>query len=254
MTQHLSTETQGATRILRFNRPDRKNAVTQAMYGALREQLDLARDDAAVRVVLLTGTPGCFSSGNDVADFLSAPPMSGPDNPVLRYMQALADFPKPVVAAIAGPCIGVAATTLLHCDLVLAAQTTRLQFPFVKLGICLEFASSLLMPQLMGHARASELLLLGEPFGSEKAREVGLVNEVVPDEQLEAQALALCAKLAALPPQALRTSKALLKRPQREAVQQTLLAEGAALQKLLSGPEAAEAIGAFLQKRAPVFR
>lgn len=253
MSENITTETQDRVRIIRIARPERKNALTQEMYSGLSEALDAASADDAVRAVLLAGSEGCFSSGNDIASFLSAPPLDGESNPVRRFMLSLAGCPKPVVAAVVGPAIGVGATLLLHCDLVYAGAGARLHFPFVNLGICPEFASSYILPRLAGHQRAAELILLGEPFDAGKALELGLVNEILPDAGVEARALERAHTLAAKPPQALRTAKSLLKRWDADRVPAIIDEEGAELGVLLKGPEAAEAITAFSEKRAPDF-
>lgn len=250
---HILVEQRDGLALIRYNRPEKKNALTQMMYVQLCEALDAAREADAVRCVLLSGTPGCFSSGNDVADFMSAPPLAGPDNPVLRYMRALSEFPKPVIAAVQGPAVGVAATTLLHCDLVYAGAGARFQFPFVNLGICLEFAASLLLPATMGPQRAAELILFGDAFDAAKAREYGMVNEILDDDAVEAYALDRALRLARAAPDSLRTAKRLLRKATQAAVQQAIIDEGRELTRLLRGPEASEAISAFLQKRKPDF-
>ena len=168
MSEHILVEREGGLLTLRLNRVDKKNALTRAMYNRMAEVLDAANADRTVRVVLITGGPECFTSGNDVADFLQAPP-TGMDSPVFQFMRALFDFEKPVVAAVAGPAVGIGTTLLLHCDLVYVSRDAKLRTPFVNLGLCPEFGSSLLLPQLLGPARAAEVLLLGEPFTGAQA-------------------------------------------------------------------------------------
>lgn len=251
-TDHIVTELQHGVLTLRFNRLDKKNAVTQAMYTALADALENARNDSAVRVVLFAGDPTCFCSGNDILDFLNMPP-AGTDSPVARFMKAVSTFTKPAVAAPAGIAVGIGVTLLLHCDLIYLGEQTKLNMPFVSLGICPELGSTYILPRLMGHPRASELLLLGEGFSAQKALEYGLVNSLHPNAEVEAYAREKALKLAALPPNAIRTTKALLKRwtgaTQAEAVQ----VEVDHFIPMLKQPEALEAFGAFVQKRKPDF-
>lgn len=245
-----------AERILtiRLNRADKKNALTQAMYTAMAEALDQARADAEVRVVLFAGDVEAFSAGNDMQDFLKTPPATTlADSPVGRFMYALAGFPKPVVAAVNGFAIGIGVTLLLHSDLVYAGEKARLQLPFVNIGICAEYASSLLMPRIMGHVRAAELLLLGEPFSAAKAKEYGIVNEVLPVDQVEAHARQQALKLAAQPPNAVRVTKMLMKRWTEKEVMEALPLEASHFVPMLKQPEALEALTAFVQKRKPDF-
>lgn len=237
---------------LRFNRPEKKNALTLAMYSALADALDAARDDSGVRVVMLAGAGDSFTSGNDVQDFLKSPP-SGENSPVARFMVALAEFPKPVVAVVKGHAVGIGTTLLLHCDLIYAAESARLQMPFVNIGICPEFASSYLLPKLIGHARACELLLFGEPFSAEQARTLGLVNAVLPDTDVEARASSRAHKLAAQAPNALRVTKRLLRHWDRERIRQAIRYEAEHFLPMLRQGEALEALTAFTEKRPPDF-
>ena len=237
---------------LQFNRPEKKNALNLAMYGALAEELLRADGDDAVRVIMLTGNPECFTSGNDLADFLTSPP-SGGDSPVFRFLQAISTARKPLVAAVSGLAVGVGVTMLLHCELVFAATGATFQMPFVNLGLCPEAGSTLLLPRMMGHQRAAELLLLGEAFGAEVAREVGIVNQICPDAELLATARARALQLAAQPAAAVRLAKALLKRECATAVQETILEEGRLFMERLKSPEAAEALLAFMERRKPDF-
>lgn len=252
MTQHVLSELQDRVLTIRFNRPDKKNALTTEMYVAFTEALQRAEADPEVRVILIAGSNDCFTSGNDLVDFLQRPPV-GEDSPVARFMNALATAKKPVVAACNGIAIGVGTTLLLHCDLVYAGAQTRFHLTFVNIGICPEFASSYLMPRMMGHQKAAELLLLAEPFGADKARAAGFVNEVLPNDQTEARAREAALKLAAQPPSALRTSKALLKGWREETITDAIRIEAAKFIPMLGMPEAREAMGAFMQKRKPDF-
>ena len=236
---------------IRFDRPKRKNALTQEMYRLAAEALAEAESDPAVRAVLFSGAGGVFTSGNDLQDFAQSPPTS-PDTPVLRFLQALVGAGKPLVAAVEGPAVGIGTTMLLHCDLVYAAPSARFRLPFVNLGLCPEGASSLLLPRMMGHARAAELLLLGEAFSATHAHEVGIVTAVVEDDVL-AHARARVQELAALAPAAVRATKALMKRADAGAVEEALHGEAEVFLARLRSPEAAEAFKAFFERRAPDF-
>lgn len=251
-TEHIVTELQDRILTIRFNRLDKKNALTTEMYSGLTEALLQGERDPQVRVLLIAGSSDCFTSGNDLADFLQRPPV-GEDSPVARFMRTLAAVKKPVVAAVNGIAVGVGTTLLLHCDLVYAGAKTRFHMPFVGIGICPEFASTYIMPRLMGHQRAAELMLLAEPFDAAKALEVGIVNAVLPNEQTEARAREAALKLAAQPPAALRTSKALLKRWREDVVMEAIRVEADEFIPMLGRPEAREAMSAFMQKRKPDF-
>ncbi|MFT4046594.1 MAG: enoyl-CoA hydratase [Solimonas sp.] len=251
-TEHIVTELQDRVLTIRFNRPDKKNAVSAIMYGALADAFAGASANPDVRAVLLTGTGDCFCSGNDLGDFLNASD-NAVGEAVGRFMRAMVDCSKPIVAAVTGPAIGIGTTVLLHCDLIYAGEKTRFQMPFVNIGICPEFASSLMAPAIMGHARAAELILLGEMFSAPRAREYGLVNDVLPDAEVRTHARAQALKLAAQPPGAVRTSKALLKRWTREQVKEAIGVEINHFMPMLKQPEALEALNAFMQKRKPDF-
>lgn len=240
---------QGIMRIA-IHRPEKKNALTVAMYAALTDAIQDAERDAGIRVLLLHGSQGCFTSGNDLKDFLNSPP-SGQESPVFRFMGVLGQARIPIVAAVQGPAVGIGTTMLLHCDLVYAGVGARFQLPFVNLGLCPEAASSYLLPLLAGHQRAAELLFLGEPFGAEKAREIGLVNGVCADTEVLDQALAQAHKLAAKPPASLRLTKALLKQAHARAIQETMAEEARLFVERLASPEAGAAIAAFFDRRKP---
>jgi enoyl-CoA hydratase/carnithine racemase len=241
--------------ILRFNRADKKNAITQAMYAALADAINAAAADPAVRVLVIAGGPEAFTAGNDMVDFMKVATKGGGggDSPVIRFMNALAAFPKPVIAAVNGLAIGVGVTLLLHCDLIYAGQSARFTMPFVNIGIVPEYASTYLMPRIMGHARAMEMVLFGEPFTASHALECGLLNEVLADDQVETRALERARKLAQQPPNAMRTAKRLMKRWTDNTVAEAIPLEAFHFVPMLSMPEAQEAIGAFLAKRKPDF-
>lgn len=250
--QHILTERKDRILTVRFNRPDKKNALTQAMYAELAQIFESVKDDKDIRVVLLAGQADCFSAGNDMKDFLAAPGTAA-HNPTIRFMVALAECPKPVIAACSGIAVGVGVTLLLHCDLVYCGEQTKLSMPFVSLGIRPEYASSYLLPRLMGHVRACELLLLGEPFTAQKAYEYGMVNALFPNAEVEARAREKALVMAQLPPNTLRATKALLKHWRADLVKGAIPFELGEVAKSLTHPEAMESITAFMQKRKPDF-
>ncbi|WP_038214506.1 enoyl-CoA hydratase [Xenophilus azovorans] len=248
----ILVHTEAGVMTLTFNRVDKKNSITSAMYAALADALAQAKDDAAVRVVLIQGDATIFSAGNDIGDFLNQPP-AGQDSPVFRFLRGIAQFPKPIVAAVCGPAVGIGTTLLFHCDLVYAGDNAAFSMPFVNLGLCPEAASSLLAPQMFGHHRAAEALLLGEPFMAEAALEVGLVNRVVPPTECNAVAQQQARKLAAKPLSALIETKRLMKGGQQAAVLARMDEEGASFGRMLREPAAREAFTAFMEKRKPDF-
>ena len=242
----------GAVLQLGFHRPERRNAITAAMYSALAEGLRQAAADPATKVVVLHGTPQAFTAGNDLGDFLNNPP-AGDDAPVMRFLGAIVAFPKPLVAAVNGPAVGVGTTMLLHCDLVYAGDEAQFSLPFASLGLCPEGGSSMLLPALAGYARAAEKLLLGEPFDAQEAREMGLVNKVLPSAQVLEFALARAQLLARQPVASLLETKRLLRAPLAAQVAQAMKDEGASFRRMLTEPAAREAFSAFLEKRKPDF-
>lgn len=237
---------------LTMNRPDKKNALNLAMYAALAAGIRGAASDDAVRVILITGSDDCFTSGNDLADFLGAPP-TGMDSPVMQFLLAISEARKPLVAAVNGAAVGVGVTMLLHCDLVYAGSSATMQMPFVNLGLCPEAGSTLLLPRLMGHQRAAELLLLGETFSADKACGLGIVTAVCADADVLPHARARALQLAAQPAVAVRLAKALLKREYAAMLQETIVEEAAQFMARLKSPEATEALQAFMQRRKPDF-
>ncbi|MBZ6070790.1 enoyl-CoA hydratase-related protein [Aeromonas schubertii] len=247
MEQVIKRHCQEGVLTLTLTRPEKRNALNTRMYQELTLSLQGAKEDEAIRVVLLQGDEHCFTAGNDLADFLGKESL-GEDDPILTFLHTLADFPKPVVVAAAGPAVGIGTTLLLHCDLVCLADNARLCLPFVDLGLVPEFASSLLLPRAVGHLRASELLLLGAPFGAAEAQAMGLANRVVPATELLATARALATALAAKPPRALQQSKALLKQELRQAVHFTIDMEARAFALALQGEEAQQRIASRLAR------
>ncbi|WIF68820.1 enoyl-CoA hydratase [Metapseudomonas otitidis] len=253
MSEHIHLERNQGLLTLRMDREDKKNALTRAMYGALADALDAADEDRSVRAVLITGSETCFTSGNDVADFIQAPP-SGLDSEVFRFMKALFDFSKPVVAAVSGPAVGIGTTLLLHCDLVYVARDAKLKMPFVNLGLCPEYGSSLILPRLLGHARAAELLLLGEAFTGEQAAAWGIANEALADGAATlARAREMAQRFEQLAPSAVAVSKRLMREPGREELRRVIMEEGELFGQRLRTPEAIEALSAFMQRRKPDF-
>ncbi|MDP3613123.1 MAG: enoyl-CoA hydratase, partial [Rubrivivax sp.] len=235
---------------------EKKNALTVAMYQAMSDALHAAKADKAVRAVLITGQPGVFTSGNDIEDFMTRAPGQGSEamnSPVFLFMRALMECDKPVVAAVTGAAIGIGTTMLLHCDFVYVSDEARLAMPFVALGLVPEFGSSLLVPQLMGHRRAAEKLLMGDPFTPEQAVECGIANAVLPASEVVNHARRMAERFNALPPGAVREAKQLMRGPQQEELLKTIATEGALFAKRLKSPEAMEAFQAFFQKRKPDF-
>lgn len=253
----IRTATIDGVATIEIARPEKKNALTIAMYQAMADALWAASVDAAVRAVLITGQPGIFTSGNDLEDFMKQPPGAGGDgfekSAVAKFMVALLDCPKPVVAAVTGAAIGIGTTMLMHCDFVYVADDARLAMPFVSLGLVPEFGSSLLIPQLMGQRRGAEKLMLGEPFGAEEAVECGLANAVLPASEVVHHARRIAARFNALPPSAVQESKRLMLAPHREQLRAVIRTEGELFVKRLGSPEAKEAFQAFFEKRKPDF-
>jgi enoyl-CoA hydratase/carnithine racemase len=233
-------------------RPEKKNALTMAMYLAMATAIEAAQADRTVHALLITGQPGIFTAGNDLADFMAHPP-TGEDSPVFRFMRALGTCEKPVVAAVTGAAVGIGTTMLLHCDLVYVAEDARLAMPFVSLGLVPEFASSLLLPRLLGRVQAAEKLLLGEPFSGREAVTLGLANKALPSAEVLAHARQVAQRFALLPPGAVRDSKRLLRAELGERIEATIRAEGAVFAQRLMSAEAIESFRAFFEKRRPDF-
>jgi enoyl-CoA hydratase/carnithine racemase len=252
----IRTATLNGVATLEIARPEKKNALTVAMYQAMADALNAAQADPAVRAVLITGQPGIFTSGNDIEDFMSRSPGSGSDNagaPVFQFMKALVGIDKPVVAAVTGAAIGIGTTMLLHCDLVYVSDEARLAMPFVSLGLVPEFASSLLVPRLIGPVKAAEKLLLGDPFTPEEAVEARIANAVLPAGEVVKHARRMAERFNTLPPGAVRETKKLLRRASTDEVLRTIAVEGELFSARLRSPEAMEAFQAFFQKRTPDF-
>jgi enoyl-CoA hydratase/carnithine racemase len=252
MSEHVIVETRERVTRIELSRPDKKNALSPDMYAALARALEGADADPQVRAVLIHGQRGCFTSGNDVKDFLELTRGPG-DSPAAGFLRAIAAANKPVVAAVGGPAVGVGTTMLLHFDLIFAAPNARFQLPFVPLGLLPEAASSLLLPMIAGYQRAAELLLLGRPFTAEKAFAAGIVTEIVPEGELFERAREAALALAALPPASVRMTKELMKRGLAQPVRERMQEELGLFGERLRSPEAREALSAFMEKRKPDF-
>jgi enoyl-CoA hydratase/carnithine racemase len=238
--------------LVRLCRPEKKNALTAAMYLDLARALNRADQDPEVRVIVLTGTEGVFTSGNDLNEFVDNP-VVGPNGAFFQFFGALTGVTKPLVAAVDGLAVGIGATMLLHCDLVFATRRARFQFPFVNLGVVPEAASSLLLPRIVGSAFAAELMLFGEMFDAERAHQLGLVNSVVPDETLEKFTLTRARTLASKPAGAIRLIKHLLREREPADIAARNHLESRLFGERLLTPEFAEAMAAFRERRQPDF-
>ncbi|KQT50013.1 enoyl-CoA hydratase [Methylobacterium sp. Leaf456] len=247
MSEHVIVEDRAdGVRLIRMNRPEKKNALTGAMYDALREALAEADASQNIGAVVLAGLPGAFTAGNDLADFVAAAKGgSFFDMPALHFIRQLARTRTPLVAAIDGLAVGVGTTLCLHCDLVFVGPQSRFRMPFVELGLVPEAAASYLLPRRIGTARASALLLLSEVFDGETAVSLGLANALLPSEEVEARALENAARLAALPREAVAATRALM-RGDQAAVEDAIEAEAAAFSERLASDEAQAAFARFL--------
>ena len=253
MSEHIRTYLEGGVLTVVFDRADKKNAITQAMYTALADATEKAKADDAVRVILFRSEGDSFSAGNDIADFIAIGQTEGDlvEMGVFRFLKALADLDKPAVAAVRGRAVGIGLTLLLHCDMVVVAEDALLSVPFVNLALAPEAASSLLLPRVLGHQRAFELFALGEAIDGRTALAWGLANRAVAADQVEATAAELAAKLAARAPNSIRKTKALMR--DAEALWGVMQMEAEAFGSQMRSPEAMEAFMAFSQKRAPDF-
>ncbi|GJL97234.1 MAG: enoyl-CoA hydratase [Hyphobacterium sp.] len=254
MSNLVSVETTDGVRTIRWNRPEKKNALLREMYDAAAEAFETGETDADVRVFVLGGTPGLFTAGNDLVDFMQAPPHIGSEDmpPVERFMRALMTAKKPVIAEVDGLAIGIGTTLLLHCDLSYASENAAFKTPFVDLALAPEFASSLLFPTLLGRAAASDLLMLGSVWDAKRAREAGLITDIVPSEKLAGFVNERARALAAKSPGAVRQAKALMMTPS-ESAEDRMAREGGIFAQMLQSPEFNEAVTAFMERRAPDF-
>ncbi|MBW8128940.1 MULTISPECIES: enoyl-CoA hydratase-related protein [Pseudomonas] len=248
MTDAILQHRERGLLILQLNRPEKKNALTRAMYTQLAEAFEQADADADIRCVLIQGSSGCFTAGNDIGDFLEQPP-SDLDSPPFHFMKSLLNCRKPVIAAVAGAAVGIGTTLLLHCDLVYVSRDARLRMPFVNLGLCPEFGSSLILPRLLGHAKAAELLLLGEGFSGEQAAALGIATEALCSGEVAlARAREMAERFETLAPGAVQVTKQLMKSVDREQLRQVIEEEGALFTQRLRSPEAIAALSAFISR------
>jgi enoyl-CoA hydratase/carnithine racemase len=248
----IITEQSGNIFRVELNRPAKKNAMTSRMYEALADIFNEAAKDERTRVMLWHGAGDSFCAGNDIEDFLKNPPGPG-ESPQARLMNAFVDFDKPLVAAVNGAAIGGGTTMLTHCDFVYAGESTKFQMPFINLAVVPEFGSSCSVAARIGHIRAAELILLGQPFDARRAADLGFVTQVVPDHDVLATATETARKLAAKPAGALQASKRLMKGPFREQIKAAMRAENEEFSKRVRSDDAKEALAAFLAKRRPDF-
>ncbi len=252
MDHEILVTRRGAVMAIGINRPQKKNALTAAMYAAMADALKSAQADEAIRVVIFHGTADAFTAGNDLEDFLQRPPVTD-DAPVFQFLLTVTAFDKPLVAAVNGVAVGLGTTLLFHCDLVYAADNARFSLPFTQLGLVPEFGSSLVLPLIAGHQRAAELILLGEPFDAQKAQAAGFITRVLPAGDVQDAAWTAAEKLAALPRKSVQTARALMRAAQRPAIEAHLREESLHFRAMLTEPAAKEAFAAFLAKRKPDF-
>src|SRR5258707_12658104 len=246
----IITKRSGNILRIQLNRPEKKNAMTLAMYNTMADLLNDAAKDDQIRVVLWHGAGDSFSAGNDIQDFLKNPPGPG-ESPQARLIEAVINFDKPIVAAVQGAAIGGGTTMLTHCDFVFAGESAKFRMPFVNLAVVPEFGTSYSVPARIGYLRAAELVLLGLPFDAKRAAELGLVTRVVADQQLLATAAAQ--QLAVKPPAALQSCKRLMRSSTRELLERTVKLENEEFSVRVRSAEAKEAFTAFLEKRRPNF-
>jgi enoyl-CoA hydratase/carnithine racemase len=247
MTDSVIVQDEGAVRIIRMNRPEKKNALTQPMYAEMTRALREAGDSTAIRCIILAGAPNAFCAGSDIGDFQKR--AEGGLEPVtLDFLHALARNEKPLVAAVGGTAVGIGTTMLLHCDHVVAAAGASFATPFLKLGLIPEAASSLLAPQRMGHARAFSLLIMGRPLSAADAKEAGIVNTIVDATAVDDVALKAAHEIAALPPNAMKLARRLM-RSQAESVTERIETEATHFKELLKSDEARAAFAAFFSRK-----
>ena len=253
MSSLILSDLQQGILTLTFNRPDKKHALTHAMYSELEQALAQAESQPEIRVVVLTGSQGVFTAGNDMGEFLNNPPQNL-DSPVFCFLDRLSNMSKPVIMAVSGLAIGIGTTMLLHADIVYCDATAKFQLPFARLGLCPEAASSVLLPRLAGFQCASEILLTGQVFDADKAQGIGLVSAVLEDESaLREHARRQALAIAVQPAPAIRLTKQLLKKADKTLIAETLRHEGELFLARLHSPEAKEALEAFREKRQPDF-
>ncbi len=248
----IEVRTENGVARIAIARPEKKNALTVAMYQALADAIGAAHDDGTVRAILIHGEKDVFTAGNDLEDFMKNPP-AGMDAPVFQFMQALGLAEKPVVAAVNGAAVGIGTTMLMHCDLAYCADNAMFSMPFVSLGLCSEFASSLTIPLAAGFHKAAEKLLLAEPISAEEALEMKIVNRILPPGEVLDYAIRQAERFNALPPASVRETKRLMKASWRAMSEKLIVEEATSFGKLLRNAEAKEAFTAFFERRKPDF-
>ena len=249
MTDQVIVKDEGAVRTIRMNRPEKKNALTSVMYDAMAEAIETAGGSSPIGSILIMGVPGAFSAGNDLGDFMKAATGGeGLGNAVLRFLYSLARCERPLVAAVQGVAVGIGTTMMLHCDYAVAATDARFSTPFVALGLVPEAGSSLIAPHVMGHRRAFELLVMGKPLNGEEAKACGLINQVAPADQVEAEAMKAAQAIAALPREGVAISRRLMKGTPDEVVRR-IDEEAGQFKQRLQSPEARAAFTAFLSRK-----
>ena len=251
MSEHVRIDSSGGVLAITLARPERRNAITVAMYGALAQAIETAQSDATLRLITLRGEGEDFTAGNDLYDFLKDMPVPGTaDIPVWRFLRAMVKNQVPIVAAVHGNAVGIGTTMLFHCDLVLAEEGSRFVMPFVDLGLVPEAASSLILPRLAGRRRAARYILLGEPFGAADAADFGLVSHIVPTGEIEAALAKTVAALLAKPPEALRQTQALLRREDTAELLERVELENSHFAERLTSDEVKQAIASFFAAKA----
>jgi enoyl-CoA hydratase/carnithine racemase len=248
----IRTQTVNGVARIEIARPEKKNAITVAMYQAMADAIGAAHDDGAVRAILIHGQKDIFTAGNDLEDFLKNPP-SGMDAPVFKFMQALGYSEKPVVAAVNGAAVGIGTTMLLHCDLAYCADNAMFSMPFVSLGVCSEFASSLLLPMNAGYHKAAEKLLLADPISAEEALEMRIVNRILPPAEVLDYAIKQAERFNQLPPASVRETKRLMRSGWKALTEKIIVDEAKSFGAMLRSAEAKEAFNAFYERRKPDF-
>ncbi len=239
---------------IEFNRPEKKNSITSAMYQIMADALEDGEKDKNVRAILFCGKPDIFTAGNDLEDFMNTSAQGDfGDRPVVHFMLQLSSASKPVIVAVSGAAIGIGTTMLMHCDIVYASDKAKFSMPFAQLGLCPEFASSMLFQQIVGYPRAAEKLLLGESFSAQEAYDMGLISKILPVNELLPYAYTQADKLTKLPASSLRTTKNLMKAAQADKVREKMVEENKYFGAMLLSPEAKEAFSAFFEKRKPDF-
>lgn len=246
-----ATTLDGIARI-EIARPEKKNAITAAMYQSMANAIAAAHDDPAVRSILIYGQKDIFTAGNDLEDFAKNPP-ADMNAPVFQFMQALGYAEKPVIAAVNGAAVGIGTTMLMHCDLVYCADNSIFSMPFVTLGLCPEFASSLLIPLNAGYHKAVEKLLLADPISADEALEMKIVNRVLPRDDVRDFAIKQAERFNQLPPASVRTTKRLLRSGWKALTEKVIVEEAGQFGAMVRSAEAREAFTAFFERRKPDF-